>query len=275
MTTAQTPRLVVLGDSLALFGPRGPLDPSAEALYPDRTRRLLEQATGRPWRLKVIARGGWSLLRASRSVSRDHSMRQDLRGASAILIALASTDSMAVALPHGWGLFTREPSPGVIPHLSLSSRRRLWNVWQLAHRLGIRLTGARFQHTPPSLLDRSWREFMSYVQQLAPSAALCGMLPTLHEYPVFARSMKYYSSTASQLRELGLEFDIPMIDPAPFVSERLGSLPDGIHWDEALHAAAAHEFAEALLERLFHADVEGSALQANEDHAVGEQTFDD
>lgn len=244
------PRLVVLGDSLAFFAGTRAVLPDDPAIFPSLLTRRLAEATGAPWSLEVLARSGWSVLGVARALARDRGpIRDRLRGADAVVLAVGTIDATPVALPGRLGFGVR--TPDVVRLRTASRRRRLgWRAFAAVYPLVIRCTGARLRHTPSRRLEASWRVVARQLVELAPDAALCGVLPTPHRCDLYARSMRHHAPTVSVTRRMGAELGVPLVDLPALVSDVLDSLPDGLHWTTPVHERVADAMAALLLPQL-------------------------
>ena len=238
-------RLVVLGDSLAFHGPEVPLPPAWPTFYPSLLRGHLEEATGRPWRVTVVAREGWGLRDIWLALQKDVHVQQDvLMGADAVVLGAGSFDWVPVGVP--------TPLRALLPYVRPTSLRRRLRVWlDLAHPRLVRATRGAMVRTPAEVYAHCWRKSVGALRLFAPDAALCAVLPSVHRSGYYGRVHPYHERGMTLTRALGAELDVPLVDLAAITSRHLGDMnPDGIHWGWAQHAEVAEAMAAVLVPRL-------------------------
>jgi diglucosylglycerate octanoyltransferase len=235
-------KLVVLGDSTAFYGDRGPLMPSDPVLYPNVVARALQRELGRPVTMTLIAQPGSDTRTTWRAVSKEPHVKFDvLMGAEAVVVGLGSFDHAPMGVP---------PSlEALVPYLRPSwLRRNVRTAFRLFHPWGVRLTRGRFTRTPPKEFERLFDSLLVQVRGLTRGAAGVVMGPVDH------RSSYYGGMHPKRAEREELQFEIarrhgfatlacwPLVEP---YAEKLNS--DGIHWPPDAHEIVGEALAEELL----------------------------
>jgi diglucosylglycerate octanoyltransferase len=237
--------LVVLGDSLSFHGPDGPLPLADERLYPQRLERLLAAATGSDWRTSVVARAGWCVRDVWLALQKDvHLQQQVLLGADAVVLAATSADALTVGFPRLVTFAVNYLRPPTL-------RRRVRRELDRAHPHLVRLTGERLRWTPSEVYRHCWRKSIGGLRLFAPDAALCAILPSPHDAPYYAHSMRHLAAGIRETEEVAAELEVPLVDLPAIVTPFLDRLNrDGVHWPFEVHERVAAGMAEALLPQL-------------------------
>lgn len=243
-------RLVVLGDSLAFFAGTKALLPDDPRLYPGVLCDELSEATQRAWSVESIARSGWSVLGVWRALRRDeHAIRSRLAGAEAVVVGVGTIDATPVALPGRLGFGVREPE--AVRRRTTSRRHRLaWDVFARVYPAAIRCTGARLVHTPTPKLEKSWVGIAGVLSEVAPRAAVCGVVPTIHDCGLYAGSLRHHQSTVATITRVCGALGIPLVDLPRILADEITELPDGMHWTFELHRRVALAMRDTLVPRL-------------------------
>lgn len=236
---------MVLGDSTAFFGERGPMMPSDPVLYPNVLARALDRGLARPVSVTVIARPGSDTRSAWFAVTKDPHVQFDvLMGAGAVVVGLGSFDHAPMGVP---------PSiEALVPYLRPAALR--WRVRALLRALHprvIRLTGGRIARTPTKEFARLFDALLLQVRGLSQGAAGAVLGPIDHRSDYYGRINPHRDAREHLQFDIARRHGFATVRCWPLVEPHAGDLnPDGIHWPARAHAAVGEALAAALLPQL-------------------------
>jgi diglucosylglycerate octanoyltransferase len=239
------PRLVVLADSLSFHGTNGPLPLADPRLYPNVLAERLVEATGERWDVAVVAQAGWGVREAWLALQRDvHLQQQVLLHADAVVFGVGSSDHLSLGVPR--------PVMAVLHFVRPTElRRRLRRGIDRHHHRLVRLTGARIRYTPPSVYRHAWRKSVEALRLFAPEAALCAVVPAIHDAPYYAHVHPHHAEGVAETRALAAALGVPLVDLPAILRPHLGAFNvDGVHWSDPVHVAVADAMAALLLPQL-------------------------
>lgn len=258
------PRLVALADSFAFHGPRGPLMVDDPRVYPNVLCTLLGEHDASPWEVATVARSGWSVRDVRYALYKDvHLVQRVLAGADAIVFGIGSIDTLSVGVPRSLiALLPYVRPPAVRRHLRATINRN--------HAALVRASRGRLRFTPRSAYRESWQACIDALRWVAPSAALCAVLPAIHDAPHYAHLHPFHAQGVADTAALARAANVPTVDlPALLAPHRHALNPDGVHWPFAAHRDVAAAMAAALLPQLDQARAAGpDRAGAGPDRAV-------
>ena len=238
-------RLVVLGDSTSFTDDTGPRLPDHPTLYPNVLARRLEEETGRPVCLTVLARAGMTVHEAVRTVTKDrHAQFDVLAGADAVVVAIGGIDHAPGGVP--------AVVDAVVPHLRPPRlRRRVRRALHAAYPWLVRATRWRLRRTPRSHFELLFDRLLLVVRGLAREAAMVVAGPTSHRAAFYAGRHPLHGAAEAQQLAIAGRHGIATVPVWQLVAPHAGRLnPDGIHWPPEAHAAVGSALADALVAQI-------------------------
>jgi diglucosylglycerate octanoyltransferase len=232
--------LLVLGDSLAFHGPDRPEPASEPRLWPNvAAARLGGNA-------ELFAGSGWTARDAWWSLCGDPRLWATIPTLDAVVLGVASMDSMPSPLPTylRTGLRHLRPAP---------LRRAVRRVYQAAQpglaRLLATATGGRPTALPPHLTVAYLERCRRAVAVLRPGLPVVAVLPAGHRAARYGHAHPRRESTAGAVRCWAAAHDVPLVDlyalTMPFLRVGDGN-PDGMHWGWAAHESVGVAVADAV-----------------------------
>lgn len=238
-------RLVVLGDSTAYYGERGPLMPSDPVLYPNVAGGILEGRLGRPVSVTTIARPGSDTRTAWYTVTKDPHVQFDvLMGAEAVVVGLGSFDHAPMGVP---------PSiEALVPYVRPAAlRRRFRSLLRAIHPWGIRLSQGRIARTPTREFARLFDGLLLQVRGLTQGAAGAVLGPVDHRSDYYGRIHPHRDARERLQFAIARRHGFATVPCWPLVEPYAENLNrDGIHWPAEAHAAVGAALAAALAPQL-------------------------
>jgi diglucosylglycerate octanoyltransferase len=238
-------RLVVLGDSTAFTDDVGPQLPTHKTLYPNVVASMIEAALERPVEVNVIARAGTDVRETWRTLTKDrHVQFEVMMGADAVVVGIGSIDHA----PAGWPAALEEIVPYVRPD---AVRRSLRRALYGAHPRLVRLTGARFSHTPLREFTRLYDRVLFQVRALARGAAGVVLGPTSHNARFYGFKHPGHRAREELQADVAASHGFSFVSSWELVGPNIGRLnPDGVHWPADAHAAVGEAVASHLVAQL-------------------------
>lgn len=227
-------RLLVFGDSLSFYVPKGALPPSHEGIWPVKTAAALGL------KLELFAQAGWTTRHAWWEMTRDPRVWEAIAGAEAIVIAVNTMDSMQSPLPTA----IRENIKHIRP-----ARLRRW-----IRKKYVALQPKLAPHTPftalPTHLTQDYLERLrKAIKTVRPDVSLLVTLPAQTYAETYGYAHPGRATTAVTVAEWAAAHGIPTVDLYDFtqhdVEGALGN-PDGMHWGFDVHTTVAEAITEAL-----------------------------
>lgn len=238
-------RLVVIGDSTAFTGDRGPLMPSDPTVYPNVAAGMLSEATEREVAVTVLATPGADTRDAWRMLTKDrHAQFDVLVGADAVIVGVGSFDHAPMGIPAA--------VEAVVPYLRPASvRRRARLLLRAAHPMIVRATGGRLSHTPLGEFTRMYDAVLLQVRSLARGAAGVVLGPTSHRSPYYGNLHPQREDRERIQFAIAARHGFPCVASWPLVAPHADHLnPDGIHWPAEAHRAVGEALGRALAAQL-------------------------
>ncbi|MBD8505651.1 SGNH/GDSL hydrolase family protein [Hoyosella sp. G463] len=243
-----TPTLLVLGDSLAFYGPSGGLPADDHRIWPS----LVAAELG--WRTHLCARVGWTSRDAWWALTQDPLVWSAIPRAGAVVIAVAGMDSLPSPLPTALREQIRYVRPSWL-------RRR------------VRATYARVQPVlaplgwpmalPPAVTVAYLERIRGAIDAVRPDIPILAVLPAQHHSRYYGYTQPGQPRTSRAITQWASEKGVPLIDIPAATIDHLRAHegnPDGIHWGFAAHRRVARLMHTAIVSG--ESDSPGSARAA-------------
>jgi diglucosylglycerate octanoyltransferase len=230
-----TDRLVVLGDSLCYYGPKGGLPADHPQIWPN----LVAAEFG--WDVELVARVGWTCRDAYWALIGDPRLWAALPHAAAVVFAVGGMDTLPSPLPTALREQIRYIRPPAL-------RRRVRAAYRWAQP---RLSPlGRPVALPPKLSVHYLERSRAALTQLRPELPIVATLPPTHRCRDYGYAHPGRVAATAAVASWAAEHGLPAVDLyAPTVEHVLSGVdanPDGIHWGWAAHRAVAREMSTAL-----------------------------
>jgi lysophospholipase L1-like esterase len=237
------PRCVlVIADSLAFHGPARAELLTHPDLYPNVLASALS-APGRPVRVEVVARLGWTARDAWEALTRDPRVYSLLLPrADAVVLAVGGMDYLPAILPTHLREGIRYLRPDWL-------RRAARAGFRAAQPYGARLARGRWRTLPQRLTDDYLSRCVTGIRTFRPGVPVLGILPPPHDAPAYGRVVAGHHRAVEAARRWGAREQVPMLDLPALVGPYLaaGQLnPDGMHWPWDCHRAVGKALAAAV-----------------------------
>ncbi|WP_226436314.1 diglucosylglycerate octanoyltransferase [Rhodococcus yananensis] len=226
------PTLLVIGDSLSYYGPKGGLPADDPRIWPN----LVADSLG--WDVELIARIGWTTRDAWWAMTQDPRVWAAIPRAGAVVLAVGGMDTLPSPLPTALREGLRYVRPPALRRVARNAYG--WLQPRLAP-LG------RPVALPPRVSVEYLETIRDSVAYMRPDLPLIASLPSVH------RSEQYRSVHAGRIPAVravsrwATEKSVPLVDLGEAVREDIASdaaNPDGIHWGWEGHRRVA----EAMLD---------------------------
>lgn len=223
----ERPVLLVIGDSLAHYGPvrAHPVD------HPQIWPVLAAEALG--WHLELVARIGWTSRDAWWALTQDPRVWAVLPQAGAVVLAVGGMDTLPSPLPTALREQLRYVRPPAL--------RRVVRQGYLAAQPKLARLG-RPVALPPKLSVDYLEQCRAALQGLRPELPVIGTLPAVHRSPAYGSVHTGRPAAVRALTAWSQKCAVPMVDLAAAVGEDVVAgrcNPDGMHWGWASHQAVA------------------------------------
>ncbi|MFX1759465.1 Uncharacterised protein [Rhodococcus gordoniae] len=236
------PVLLVIGDSLSYYGPKGGLPADHPQIWPN----LVAAELG--WDVELVARIGWTTRDAWWAMTQDPRVWAAIPHAGAVVLAVGGMDTLPSPLPTALREGLRYIRP---PALRRAARTAYGWLQPRLSPLG------RPVALPPRVSVEYLETIRDALAYMRPDLPVIGTLPSVH------RSEQYRSVHAGRLpaaraiTHWAAEKSVPLVDLAEAVRENIFSddaNPDGIHWGWEGHRRVAAAVGDAV--RIVHRDAE-------------------
>lgn len=230
----------MLGDSLAFHGPDHPEPASEPRLWPNVAATRLGGSA------ELFAGSGWTARDAWWAVSGDPRLWATVPTLDAVVLGVASMDSMPSPLPTYLraGLRHLRPAP-----LRRAVRRAYRAAQPGLARLLATVTGGRPTALPPHLTVTYLERCRRAVTTLRPGLPVVAVLPASHRAARYGRAHPRRAHTTRAVRAWALTHGVPLVDlyalTMPFLRAGDGN-PDGMHWGWAAHEAVGAAVADTV-----------------------------
>jgi hypothetical protein len=214
------PTLLVLADSLAFYGPTGPMPSDDPRLWPN----IMAAELG--GRALLFAGVGWTARDAWWALAGDPNIWASLPRIDALVLAVGSMDTLPSPLP----TYLR----GGLRYLRPDRLRRL------ARRLYLRLQPVLSRMfvgfpvaLPAALSVRYLDDTLGAIRALRPELPAFGILPATHHASSYGYVHTGYGLAATAIGEWGERRHVPLLDLAALTKDHVfrgQGNPDGIHW---------------------------------------------
>lgn len=226
--------LLVIGDSLSFYGPKGALPLSHQGIWPVKAAQELGLKP------ELFAQAGWTTRHAWWELTRDPRVWEAIASAQAIVIAVGTMDSMQSPLPTA----LREN----IRHIRPAKLRR-W-VRKLYVKLQPKLAPyAPFTAMPHHLTVDYLDRIRTAITTVRPDVTMVVTLPAQTFAETYGYAHPGRAGTSKAIATWAAKHKIPTIDLYRFtkhdVEGALGN-PDGMHWGFNIHTKVAHAVAATI-----------------------------
>jgi hypothetical protein len=233
--------VLVVGDSLAFYGPeKGELS-THPGLYPNVMAARLSELCGSAVQADVVARTGWTARDAWWSLTRDPLVYSVLLArASAVVLAVGNMDYLPTTLPTWLREGIRFLRPPAV-------RRGVRGAYQRLQRHASLVTPWRA--LPQHLTDRYLANCVGGVRYYHPGVPVIGVVPPPHAAPTYGSRARGHRRAADAARAWGGRESVPMVDFDALVAPHLAAgraNPDGMHFAWESHRAVGAALAEAV-----------------------------
>lgn len=228
------PVLLVLGDSLAYYGPEGGVPADDPRLWPNIVACELD------WDVELVARIGWTSRDMWWALTQDPRVWAVVPRAGAVVLAVGGMDSLPSPLPTA----LREQLRYVRP-----DRLR-------------KLVRAGYQWLQPRLSPLGWpvalppRVSVEYLEKargaleyMRLELPIVGTLPPVHNCDAYGKVHPGRSAAVAAISQWAAAKDVPLVDLGEAVRADIFSgnaNPDGIHWSWQGHERVAAAMLEVL-----------------------------
>lgn len=228
------PTLLVIGDSLSYYGPKGGLPADDPRIWPNLTGEALG------WDVELIARIGWTTRDAWWAMTQDPRVWASIPRAGAVVLAVGGMDTLPSPLPTA----LRESMRYVRP---ASLRRTVRNVYGWAQP---RLSPLGW---PVALPPRVSVEYLDTIRDslayMRPDLPVIGTLPSVHDSEQYRSVHRGRRPATRAISQWADEKSVPLVDLGEAVRENIFSddaNPDGIHWGWDGHRKVADAMIAAV-----------------------------
>lgn len=233
-TTEKRPTLLVVGDSLSYYGPKGGLPADHPQIWPN----LVAAELG--WNVELVARIGWTTRDAWWAMTQDPRVWAAIPHAGAVVLAVGGMDSLPSPLPTALRESMRYLRPAGL-------RRVVRNAYGW---LQPRLSPLG---RPVALPPRVSVEYLETIREslayMRPDLPLIGTLPSVHRSEQYRSVHRGRIPAVRAITRWASEKAVPLVDLGEAVRENIASdeaNPDGIHWGWEGHRRVATEILDAV-----------------------------
>jgi hypothetical protein len=226
-------RLLVFADSLAFYGPAGPLPADDPRLWPNL---LAERAGGG---VELFARVGWTARDAYWSLTSDPRVWAELPAVDAVVLAVGSMDTLPSPLP----TYLREGIRYLRPDAVRRGARAGYLVAQPAL---ARAFGGRPVALPARLTVHYLDRIVTGLRSLRPGLPAVAVLPATHRARSYAFVHSGRPRAARAISTWARAAGVPTVDLPVLLEHRGDDNPDGMHWGWVTHRRVAEAFESVL-----------------------------
>ncbi|MEU5843286.1 diglucosylglycerate octanoyltransferase [Rhodococcus sp. NPDC047139] len=236
------PVLLVIGDSLSYYGPKGGLPADHPQIWPN----LVAAELG--WDVELVARIGWTTRDAWWAMTQDPRVWAAIPHAGAVVLAVGGMDTLPSPLPTALREGLRYLRP---PALRRAARTAYGWLQPRLSPLG------RPVALPPRVSVEYLETIRDALAYMRPDLPVIGTLPSVHRSEQYRSVHRGRLPAARAITAWAAEKSVPLVDLAEAVRENVFSddaNPDGIHWGWEGHRRVAASVGEAV--RIVHRDAE-------------------
>ena len=236
------PVLLVIGDSLSYYGPKGGLPADHPQIWPN----LVAAELG--WDVELVARIGWTTRDAWWAMTQDPRVWAAIPHAGAVVLAVGGMDTLPSPLPTALREGLRYIRP---PALRRAARTAYGWLQPRLSPLG------RPVALPPRVSVEYLETIRDALAYMRPDLPVIGTLPSVHRSEQYRSVHRGRLPAARAITGWAAEKSVPLVDLAEAVRENIFSddaNPDGIHWGWEGHRRVAAVVGEAV--RIVHRDAE-------------------
>ncbi|MBB3039048.1 diglucosylglycerate octanoyltransferase [Hoyosella altamirensis] len=227
--------LLVLGDSLAFYGPKGGLPADDPRLWPN----LVAEELG--LRAHLCARVGWTTRDAWWALTQDPQVWSVIPRARAVVIAVGGMDSLPSPLPTALREHIRYVRPPALRRVVRGAYRHVQSAlspvgWPMA--------------LPPRLTVSYLEEMRSALNAVRPDLPVFATLPALQHSKYYSYSQPGQPRTSRAVSAWAAQHAVPLVDLAAATIAHLRAgegNPDGIHWNFDAHRRVAGLMRDAIV----------------------------
>ncbi|MGX1807334.1 diglucosylglycerate octanoyltransferase [Nocardia sp. NPDC055321] len=234
--TAARPVLLVIGDSLSYFGPKGGLAADHPRIWPN----LVAAELG--WDVELVARIGWTCRDAYWALIGDPRVWASVPRAGAVVFATAGMDSLPSPLPTALRELIRYVRPA-------TARRRVREAYNW---LQPKLSPLGWPVAlPPAVSVDYLEQSRDALAGLRPELPMIAVLPSVHKCDAYARVHTGREPMVRAVSDWARDRSIPLVDLGEAVRDNVfhgEANPDGIHWGWEGHSAVARAMVKVLSE---------------------------
>jgi hypothetical protein len=228
------PVLLVVGDSLSYYGPKGGLPADHPRIWPN----LVGAELG--WDVELVARIGWTCRDGYWAMIGDPRIWAAVPRAGAVVFAVGGMDTLPSPLPTALREQIRYLRPPAL-------RRRVRAAYQWLQPRLSRWGGP--VALPPRLSVEYLEKCRESLAYLRPELPFIATLPSVHNCVEYGRVHTGREPAVRAVREWAREHSLPVVDIGAAVRDNVFSdaaNPDGIHWGWAGHEACAEAMLKVL-----------------------------
>ena len=236
------PVLLVIGDSLSYYGPKGGLPADHPQIWPN----LVAAELG--WDVELVARIGWTTRDAWWAMTQDPRVWAAIPHAGAVVLAVGGMDTLPSPLPTALREGLRYIRP---PALRRAARTAYGWLQPRLSPLG------RPVALPPRVSVEYLETIRDALAYMRPDLPVIGTLPSVHRSEQYRSVHAGRIPAARAITRWAAEKSVPLVDLAEAVRENVFSddaNPDGIHWGWEGHRRVAAAVGDAV--RIVHRDAE-------------------
>lgn len=228
------PTLLVIGDSLSYYGPKGGLPADDSRIWPNLTAASLG------WDVELIARIGWTTRDAWWAMTQDPRVWAAIPRAGAVVLAVGGMDTLPSPLPTALREGLRYLRP---PALRRAARTAYGWAQPRLSPLG----------WPVALPPRVSVEYLETIRDalayMRPDLPVIATLPSVHRSAQYRSVHRGRGPAVRAISGWAAENAVPLVDLGDAVREDIASddaNPDGIHWGWAGHRRVADTITAAV-----------------------------
>ncbi|MFE6859168.1 diglucosylglycerate octanoyltransferase [Nocardia sp. NPDC057668] len=230
------PVLLVIGDSLSYFGPKGGLSADHPRIWPN----LVAAELG--WDVELVARIGWTCRDAYWALIGDPRVWASVPRAGAVVFATAGMDSLPSPLPTALRELIRYVRPA-------GARRRVREAYNW---LQPKLSPLGWPVAlPPAVSVDYLEQSRNALAGLRPELPMVAVLPSVHRCDAYARVHTGREPMVRAVSDWARDKSVPLVDLGEAVRDNVfhgEANPDGIHWGWEGHSAVARAMVKVLSE---------------------------
>lgn len=231
---ADRPVLLVVGDSLSYYGPKGGLPSDDPRIWPN----IVAAELG--WDVELVARIGWTCRDGYWALIGDPRVWAAVPRAGAVVFAVGGMDTLPSPLPTALREQIRYLRPPLLRRAVRAAYR--WLQPRLSP-LG------RPVALPPRLSVEYLEKCRKSLTYLRPDLPIVATLPSVHDCAEYGRVHAGREPAVRAVTDWAEQWSLPLVDIGDAVRDNIFSAdanPDGIHWGWAGHEACARAMLTVL-----------------------------